>query len=118
MYKQFKDIAGVDISQEKMEVGPTAHYSMGGLLVDINCKTKVEGLFAAGEVISQIHGANRLGGNSLLDTLVFGKIAGKEASIFAKQLQTPQEDNPLESEVEGVDYKSLKMILYWYWMNH
>ena len=100
MYKQFKDIAGVDISKEKMEVGPTAHYSMGGLLVDINCKTKVEGLFAAGEVISQIHGANRLGGNSLLDTLVFGKIAGREASIFAKQLQTPQEDSPLESEVD------------------
>ena len=98
MYKQFKDIAGVDISREKMEVGPTAHYSMGGLSVDINCKTKVEGLFAAGEVISQIHGANRLGGNSLLDTLVFGKIAGREASIFAKQLPTPQEDNPSESE--------------------
>jgi succinate dehydrogenase/fumarate reductase flavoprotein subunit len=71
MYKQFKDISGIDISKEKMEVGPTAHYSMGGLSVDINCKTKVEGLFAAGEVISQIHGANRLGGNSLLDTLVF-----------------------------------------------
>ncbi|HKX97447.1 MAG TPA: FAD-binding protein [Candidatus Nitrosocosmicus sp.] len=100
MYKQFKDIAGVDISKEKMEVGPTAHYSMGGLSVDINCKTKVEGLFAAGEVISQIHGANRLGGNSLLDTLVFGKIAGKEASIFAKQSQPPQEDSPLESKVE------------------
>ena len=97
MYKQFKDIAGVDISREKMEVGPTAHYSMGGLSVDINCKTKVEGLFAAGEVISQIHGANRLGGNSLLDTLVFGKIAGREASIFAKQLPTPK-DNPSESE--------------------
>ena len=108
MYKQFKDIAGVDISQEKMEVGPTAHYSMGGLLVDINCKTKVEGLFAAGEVISQIHGANRLGGNSLLDTLVFGKIAGREASIFAKQLQTPQEDSPLESEVEGVDVQKFE----------
>jgi succinate dehydrogenase / fumarate reductase, flavoprotein subunit len=100
MYKQFKDIAGVDISKEKMEVGPTAHYSMGGLSVDINCKTKVEGLFAAGEVISQIHGANRLGGNSLLDTLVFGKIAGREASIFAKQLQTPLEDTSLESEAD------------------
>lgn len=98
MYKQFKDIAGVDISREKMEVGPTAHYSMGGLSVDINCKTKVEGLFAAGEVISQIHGANRLGGNSLLDTLVFGKIAGREASIFAKQLQTTREDIQSGSE--------------------
>ena len=92
MYKQFKEIAGIDISKEKMEVGPTAHYSMGGLSVDINCKTKVEGLFAAGEVISQIHGANRLGGNSLLDTLVFGKIAGREASNFAKQSHFLQED--------------------------
>lgn len=68
MYKQFREIAGVDISKEKMEVGPTAHYSMGGLSVDLNCRTNVEGLFAAGELISQIHGANRLGGNSLLDT--------------------------------------------------
>ena len=100
MYKQFKDIAGVDISKEKMEVGPTAHYSMGGLSVDKNCRTKVEGLFAAGEAISQIHGANRLGGNSLLDTLVFGKIAGREASLFAKQLQTPQEASLLESKVD------------------
>ena len=111
MYKQFKDIAGVDISKEKMEVGPTAHYSMGGLSVDINCKTKVEGLFAAGEVISQIHGANRLGGNSLLDTLVFGKIAGREASIFAKQLQTPQEDSPLESKVD-IDVQKFEKDLF------
>jgi len=108
MYKQFKDISGVDISREKMEVGPTAHYSMGGLSVDINCKTKVEGLFAAGEVISQIHGANRLGGNSLLDTLVFGKIAGRQASIFAKQLQTSQEDSILESKVDIDVQKSEK----------
>ena len=84
-----------------MEVGPTAHYSMDGLSVYINCKTKVQGLFAAGEVISQIHGANRLGGNSLLDTLVFGKIAGMETSVFAKKLQTIQEDNPLESKVDS-----------------
>lgn len=100
MYKQFKEIAGVDISKEKMEVGPTAHYSMGGLLVDTNCKTRVEGLFAAGEVISQIHGANRLGGNSLLDTLVFGKIAGKEASIYEKQLQDLQKAGSLASNAD------------------
>ena len=79
MYEQFKRINGIDISKEKMEVGPTAHYSMGGVVVDIRCKTKISGLFAVGEVISQIHGANRLGGNSLLDTVVFGKIAGDEA---------------------------------------
>ncbi len=85
MYEQFQKLDGIDISKEKMEVGPTAHYSMGGVVVDINCRTKVKGLFAVGEVISQIHGANRLGGNSLLDTIVFGKIAGDEAASFAKQ---------------------------------
>jgi succinate dehydrogenase / fumarate reductase flavoprotein subunit len=85
MYEQFQKLDGIDISKEKMEVGPTAHYSMGGAVVDINCRTKVKGLFAVGEVISQIHGANRLGGNSLLDTVVFGKIAGSEAASFAKQ---------------------------------
>jgi succinate dehydrogenase/fumarate reductase flavoprotein subunit len=85
MYEQFQELDGIDISKEKMEVGPTAHYSMGGVVVDINCRTKVNGLFAVGEVISQIHGANRLGGNSLLDTLVFGKIAGNEAAKLALQ---------------------------------
>ena len=85
MFEQFQRLDGIDISKEKMEVGPTAHYSMGGVVVDINCRTKVKGLFAVGEVISQIHGANRLGGNSLLDTVVFGKIAGGEAARFAKQ---------------------------------
>jgi succinate dehydrogenase/fumarate reductase flavoprotein subunit len=86
MYEQFKNINGIDISKEKMEVGPTAHYSMGGVVVDINCRTKISGLFAVGEVISQIHGANRLGGNSLLDTVVFGKIAGAEAARLAKEV--------------------------------
>ena len=88
MYEQFKNIAGIDISKEKMEVGPTAHYSMGGVVVDIKCKTaKIRGLFAVGEVISQIHGANRLGGNSLLDTVVFGKIVGGEAAKLAKEVE-------------------------------
>jgi succinate dehydrogenase / fumarate reductase flavoprotein subunit len=86
MYEQFKNIAGIDISKEKMEVGPTAHYSMGGVVVDIKCRTKIEGLFAVGEVISQIHGANRLGGNSLLDTIVFGKIVGGQAARLAKEV--------------------------------
>ena len=84
MYEQFQKLDGIDISKEKMEVGPTAHYSMGGIVVDIKCRTRVKGLFAVGEVISQIHGANRLGGNSLLDTLVFGKIAGGEAAKLVK----------------------------------
>ena len=68
-----------------MEVAPTAHYSMGGVQVGRECSTKIRGLFAVGEVISQIHGANRLGGNSLLDTVVFGKIAGREAASLAKE---------------------------------
>jgi succinate dehydrogenase / fumarate reductase, flavoprotein subunit len=85
MYEQFKRIDGIDISEEKMEVGPTAHYSMGGVVVDITCRTKISGLFAVGEVIGQIHGANRLGGNSLLDTVVFGKIVGGEAAKLIKE---------------------------------
>jgi succinate dehydrogenase / fumarate reductase flavoprotein subunit len=84
MYEQFKKFDGIDISKEKMEVGPTAHYSMGGVVVDKKCRTKIGGLFAVGEVISQIHGANRLGGNSLLDTVVFGKIVGGEAANLIK----------------------------------
>src|SRR5829696_5317990 len=86
MYEQFQKLDGIDISKEKMEVAPTAHYSMGGVVVDMKCRTKVKGLFAVGEVISQIHGANRLGGNSLLDTMVFGKIVGGEAARLAKEL--------------------------------
>jgi succinate dehydrogenase / fumarate reductase, flavoprotein subunit len=87
MYEQFKKIDGIDISKEKMEVGPTAHYSMGGVVVDIKCRTKISGLFAVGEVIGQIHGANRLGGNSLLDTVVFGRIAGYEAGRLAMEVR-------------------------------
>src|ERR671922_424435 len=86
MYQQFLELDGIDISKEKMEVAPTAHYSMGGVVADIKCTTKIKGLFAVGEVISQIHGANRLGGNSLLDTMVFGKIAGEEAVAAAARL--------------------------------
>jgi succinate dehydrogenase / fumarate reductase flavoprotein subunit len=87
MYEQFQKLDGIDISKEKMEVGPTAHYSMGGVVVDIKCGTKIKALFAVGEVISQIHGANRLGGNSLLDTVVFGKIAGSQAARLAKEIE-------------------------------
>ncbi len=99
MYKQFKELNGIDISKDKMEVGPTAHYSMGGVAVDKTCKTKINGLFAVGEVISQIHGANRLGGNSLLDTQVFGKIAGKEASKFSKNITTENNLDFISNEV-------------------
>jgi succinate dehydrogenase / fumarate reductase flavoprotein subunit len=86
MYKQFMDFAGVDITKEKMEVAPTVHYQMGGIRVDPETTaTNVEGLFAAGEVASGLHGANRLGGNSLADILVFGKRSGEGASSFAHQ---------------------------------
>jgi succinate dehydrogenase flavoprotein subunit len=94
MYEQFKNMNGIDISKDKMEVGPTAHYSMGGIVVDMKCRTKIRGLFAVGEIISQIHGANRLGGNSLLDTVVFGKIAGAEAARLAKEVEERQKTGP------------------------
>ncbi|MGB7638535.1 MAG: FAD-dependent oxidoreductase [Nitrososphaeraceae archaeon] len=94
MYEQFKNIAGIDISKEKMEVGPTAHYSMGGVVVDMKCRTKIRGLLAVGEAISQIHGANRLGGNSLLDTVVFGKIAGGQAARLAKEQGEREKTGP------------------------
>jgi len=87
MYQQFKELAEVDITKERMEVAPTAHYSMGGVKTDLEGRTAVEGLLAVGEVTSQVHGANRLGGNSLVETLVFGKIVGKAAAEFSKQIK-------------------------------
>src|SRR6187401_141168 len=86
MYHQFKELAGVDITKQPMEVGPTTHYIMGGVRVDADTQmTTVPGLFAAGECAAGINGANRLGGNSLSDLLVFGKRAGEFAAQFAKQ---------------------------------
>jgi succinate dehydrogenase / fumarate reductase flavoprotein subunit len=85
MYHQFKTLANIDITQEPMEVGPTTHYVMGGVKVDGDTQmSTVPGLFAAGEVAAGLHGANRLGGNSLSDLIVFGKIAGEQAAKFAK----------------------------------
>ena len=81
MHHQFKELAGVDITEEPMEVGPTAHYVMGGVRVDAETQeSTVSGLYAAGEVASGLHGANRLGGNSLSDLIVFGKRAGEYAA--------------------------------------
>jgi len=86
MYHQFHQLANVDITSEAMEVGPTMHYIMGGVRVHPETQmTTVPGLFAAGEVAAGLHGANRLGGNSLSDLLVFGKRAGEYASKFAKE---------------------------------
>ncbi|MEP7366626.1 MAG: fumarate reductase/succinate dehydrogenase flavoprotein subunit [Acidobacteriota bacterium] len=86
MYHQFKQLADIDITAEPMEVGPTTHYMMGGVRVNADTQmTDVPGLFAAGECAAGLHGANRLGGNSLSDLLVFGQRAGKHAAEFAKQ---------------------------------
>ncbi len=86
MYHQFKQLAGVDITKETMEVGPTTHYVMGGIRVDADTQAStVPGLFAAGECAAGINGANRLGGNSLSDLLVFGKRAGEYAAKFAQE---------------------------------
>ncbi len=84
MYHQFKELADVDITKEPMEIGPTCHYVMGGVEVDPDSQmSKVPGLYAAGEVGGGMHGANRLGGNSLGDLLVFGKRAGESAAVYA-----------------------------------
>ena len=88
MYHQFKELADVDITKEAMEVGPTCHYIMGGVRVNADSTaTTVPGLFAAGEVAAGLHGANRLGGNSLSDLLVFGRRAGQYAAEYAKALE-------------------------------
>jgi len=85
MYHQFMELAGVDITKEAMEIGPTCHYIMGGVKVDAEtAATAVAGLFAAGEVAGGMHGANRLGGNSLSDLIVFGKRAGEGAAAYVE----------------------------------
>lgn len=87
MYHQFLDLADVDITKQPMEVGPTCHYAMGGMKVDADTgESKVKGLFGAGEVTGGMHGANRLGGNSLSDLVVFGRRAGLGAAEYAKKL--------------------------------
>src|ERR671933_319207 len=86
MYHQFKQLADIDITEQPMEVGPTTHYIMGGIHVDADTQmSRVPGLFAAGECAAGINGANRLGGNSLSDLLVFGKRAGENAAHFAEE---------------------------------
>jgi succinate dehydrogenase / fumarate reductase flavoprotein subunit len=97
MYEQFKELADVDITRGAMEVGPTVHYVMGGVRVDAEtAATTKPGLFAAGEVAGGMHGANRLGGNSLSDLLVFGRRAGMGASDFAQADPNAPYVNPVE----------------------
>jgi len=88
MYHQFKELGDIDITKEPMEVGPTTHYIMGGIRVDSDTQmSSIPGLFAAGECAAGINGANRLGGNSLSDLLVFGKRAGEYAASFAREYE-------------------------------
>lgn len=106
MYHQFKKLADIDITKEPMEVGPTTHYAMGGIRVDADTQmTSIPGLFAAGECAAGLHGANRLGGNSLSDLLVFGKRAGEHAAIFAKENGQTDID---EKAIPGIMNRSLK----------
>ena len=101
MYHQFKELADVDITKEPMEVGPTCHYMMGGIRVDgETAETSVPGLFAAGEAAVGLHGANRLGGNSLSDLLVFGRRAGLCAAEHAKKSGAPAIDPAQIAEAE------------------
>jgi succinate dehydrogenase / fumarate reductase flavoprotein subunit len=93
MYHQFKELADLDITKEPMEVGPTTHYIMGGIRVDADTQmSTIPGLFAAGECASGINGANRLGGNSLSDLIVFGKRAGEYAAQYARDNAAPRVD--------------------------
>jgi succinate dehydrogenase / fumarate reductase flavoprotein subunit len=97
MYHQFKELAAVDITKQPMEVGPTAHYVMGGVKVDPETQeSTIPGLFAAGEAATGLHGANRLGGNSLSDLIVFGKIAGEQAALRASQINDFEEIDATE----------------------
>ena len=105
MYHQFKELGDVDITKEPMEVGPTAHYTMGGIRVDPETQeSRIKGLFAAGECAAGMHGANRLGGNSLSDLLVFGRIAGLHAAKYAKENSAPALDH---AEIETMSREAL-----------
>jgi succinate dehydrogenase / fumarate reductase flavoprotein subunit len=106
MYHQFMQLANLDITKEPMEVGPTTHYAMGGIRVNGETQaTNVPGLFAAGECAAGLHGANRLGGNSLSDLLVFGKRAGEFAAKFAQENSAGEINS---SEVEEAERRALE----------
>jgi succinate dehydrogenase / fumarate reductase flavoprotein subunit len=106
MYHQFKQLADLDITKEPMEIGPTTHYIMGGIRVNGDSQmSNVPGLFAAGEAAAGLHGANRLGGNSLSDLIVFGKRAGEYAAKFAKEHGAGQIN---DAQVEDAARKALE----------
>jgi succinate dehydrogenase / fumarate reductase flavoprotein subunit len=106
MYHQFKELADVDITAGPMEVGPTCHYVMGGIRVDAEtAQASIPGLFAAGEAAGGMHGANRLGGNSLSDLLVFGRRAGLGAAAYAKTVAAPTLDS---AQIEAAEREVLE----------
>jgi succinate dehydrogenase / fumarate reductase flavoprotein subunit len=106
MYHQFKQLADLDITKEPMEIGPTTHYIMGGIRVDGDSQmSTVPGLFAAGECASGINGANRLGGNSLSDIIVFGKRAGEYAARWSREQAAPRVDETLVTRLEQASLK-------------
>jgi succinate dehydrogenase / fumarate reductase flavoprotein subunit len=106
MYHQFKELADVDITKGPMEVGPTCHYMMGGIRVEADtAQSSLPGLFAAGEAAAGLHGANRLGGNSLSDLLVFGRRAGLAAAQHAKEVSAP---NPDEGQIGAGESEALR----------
>jgi succinate dehydrogenase / fumarate reductase flavoprotein subunit len=106
MYHQFKQLADLDITREPMEIGPTTHYIMGGVRVNADTQmSSVPGLFAAGECAAGINGANRLGGNSLSDIIVFGKRAGEHAALYARNEATGRVD---AREVDGAARRALE----------
>lgn len=116
MLEQFLDV-GIDIRKESMEVAPTAHHFMGGIKINNDCETNIQNLLAAGEATGGVHGANRLGGNALADTQVFGKIAGKTASkicenskLTINQEMIEKEENKIKNLIKNGEYdpKQLK----------
>jgi succinate dehydrogenase / fumarate reductase flavoprotein subunit len=109
MYHQFKELAEVDITKEPMEVGPTLHYFMGGIRVDADTQeTTVPGLFACGECAAGLHGANRLGGNSLSDLIVFGKLAGDGAKQYVSGLGTTP--RPIDDQVAAAIRRATEIL--------
>ncbi len=105
MYHQFKELGDVDITTDPMEVGPTAHYTMGGIRVDSDTQeSRIKGLFAAGECAAGMHGSNRLGGNSLSDLVVFGRLAGLHAAKYARDAAAPSID---DGEIEAAATEAL-----------
>ena len=99
---------GIDLRKEPVEIAPAAHTSCGGVRIDAACRTEVPGLIACGEVAGGLHGANRLGGNAGLETMVFGRIAGKTAASEAAEIALPEENTPVADRAADVDIEGMR----------